>query len=208
MSSQSNSQPVLCIPGVFSNIKEERIRRVFGDLDLGEVDHIDIVLPKRSILADEKENKFNRVFVHINWNQTPQSIACRQKLLQGKEVKIIYDAPWFWKVSAYRPPAPKKSFQSQQPQQKKATIQFDFDPDIKIAPALSISFPVEIKENPIIEAKSPKCPPPKQKKTPKQYGEFGEEIKEEVIDYGKVEPPRRKKVVIKLEEDTVIVAEK
>jgi len=164
MSSQSNSQPVLCIPGVFSNIKEERIRRVFGDLDLGEVDHIDIVLPKRSILADEKENKFNRVFVHINWNQTPQSIACRQKLLQGKEVKIIYDAPWFWKVSAYRPPAPKKSFQSQQPQQKKATIQFDFDPDIKIAPALSISFPVEIKENPIIEAKSPKCPPPKQKK--------------------------------------------
>jgi hypothetical protein len=140
MSTQSNSsenkkmfenQPVLCIPGVFANIKEERIRRIFGDLNLGEVDRVDIVVPKRPVGAEEKENKFNRVFVHLIWNDTPSAVACRKKLTEGKEVKIIYDEPWFWRVSAYRPPAPKPRFESQQPkkfQPKKATLELDFEP--------------------------------------------------------------------------------
>jgi hypothetical protein len=126
----SDNQPVLCIPGVFANIKEERIRRIFGDLNLGEVDRVDIVVPKRPVGAEEKENKFNRVFVHLIWNDTPSSVACRKKLTEGKEVKIIYDEPWFWRVSAYRPPAPKPRFESQQPkkfQPKKATLELDFE---------------------------------------------------------------------------------
>jgi hypothetical protein len=128
----STNQPVLCIPGVFANIKEERIRRIFGDLNLGEVDRVDIVVPKRPVGAEEKENKFNRVFIHLNWNDTPSSVACRKKLSEGKEVKIIYDEPWFWKVSAYRPPAPKPRFESQSKprtfQPKKATLELDFEP--------------------------------------------------------------------------------
>ena len=128
----SDNQPVLCIPGVFANIKEERIRRIFGDLNLGDVDRVDIILPKRPVGAEEKENKFNRVFVHLIWNDTPSAVACRKKLLEGKEVKIIYDEPWFWKVSAYRPPAPKPRFESQSKprafQPKKATLDLDFEP--------------------------------------------------------------------------------
>ena len=66
MSSQSNNsqirkmsdnQPILCIPGVFANIKEERIRRIFGDLNLGEVDRVDFVVPKRPVGAEEKEKR-------------------------------------------------------------------------------------------------------------------------------------------------------
>ena len=163
------NQPILCIPGVFANIKEERIRRVFGDLDLGEVTRVDIVTPKPQV-GQEKENKFNRVFIHIDWSESEQSIACRERLSQGKEIKIIYDEPWFWKVSAYRPPAPKPKFeaQSRKPkvfQPKKATIQFDFEPEIKysgiIAPRLSIQNPDKNTSPMVYEPKSPTEPPAK-----------------------------------------------
>jgi len=151
----SANEPILCIPGVFANIKEERIRRIFADLDLGEVERIDIVVPKRPVEATQKENKFNRVFIHLIWKQTDQATAARERLLQGKEVKIIYDEPWFWKVSAYKPPVvlAKPQFQQQQQkpkiQPKKATLQLDFEPTPKekethsvIAEALRIDIPV------------------------------------------------------------------
>jgi len=130
------NEPVLCIPGVFANIKEDRIRRIFADLDLGEVERIDIVVPRAPVEASEKQNKFNRVFIHLNWKQTDQATAARERLLQGKEVKIIYDEPWFWKVSAYKPPVvvAKPKFQPQQKakiQPKKATLELDFEPIVK-----------------------------------------------------------------------------
>ena len=163
MSSTSNAnQPILCIPGVFANIKEDRIRRVFGDLDLGEVTRVDIIVPKKPVDTDAKENKFNRVFIHLIWNDTPSSVACRKKLMEGKDVKIIYDEPWFWRVSAYRPPAPKPKIV---PKQKKATIQIDYEPEVKysgiIAPGLTtIIAPGLSSQNQInFEPKSPTCVP-------------------------------------------------
>ncbi len=139
------NEPVLCIPGVFANIKEDRIRRIFADLDLGEVERIDIVVPRAPVEASEKQNKFNRVFIHLLWKQTDQATAARERLLQGKEVKIIYDEPWFWKVSAYKPPVvvAKPKFQPQQKakiQPKKATLELDFEPIVKekeTAPAIA-----------------------------------------------------------------------
>ena len=32
----------------------------------------------------------------------------RDRLLEGKEIKIVYDDPWFWKVSAYVNKKPEK----------------------------------------------------------------------------------------------------
>ena len=222
MSSQSNNseirkmsdnQPILCIPGVFANIKEERIRRIFDDLNIGQVERVDIVVPKRPVGAEEKENKFNRVFIHIIWNDTHSSVACRKKLLQGKEVKIIYDEPWFWKVSAYRPPAPKPRFESQQPkkfQPKKATLELDFDPEevkysgiiapalSNIAPALSIITPPETNKEP----NSTTCPPPPSSQ--KQYDEFGTEIVQPPpINYGNVHPAPKRKQKIVIQEETL-----
>jgi hypothetical protein len=99
---------ILCIPGVFANIGEDRIRRAFTDLDIGEVVRVDIVTPKPLADAQESNNKsnkkFNRVFVHIIWNEeSKQATAALAKLQQpGKEIKIVYDEPWFWKVSLYK----------------------------------------------------------------------------------------------------------
>lgn len=113
--------PVLCIPRVYSNISETRIRGIFDDLNLGQLDRIDIVNKN-----NDKGEKFNRVFIHFRrWNDTENANIARERLLNGKEIKIIYDDPWFWKISAYReverrPPAPKNAGQKRKP-----ILQFD-----------------------------------------------------------------------------------
>jgi hypothetical protein len=125
--------PVLCIPRVFANINESRIRRVFNELDMGTLKRVDIVQKVSST-----GEKFNRVFVHYEkWNNTPNSIAARERLLNGKEIKVIYDDPWFWKISAYREPDAKMTaVAAPQPNyHRKATIQFD-DEDNRRPPAV------------------------------------------------------------------------
>jgi len=115
-----NNIPSICIPRVFPNIDEKRIRRIFTDLGLGEIDRVDIIGK-----TGEKGEKFNRIFVHFRrWFASANSDTARERLLNGKEIKIVYDDPWFWKVSAYRPPsrdAPKK----QHPGKAAPRIQFE-----------------------------------------------------------------------------------
>jgi len=119
--------PVMCIPRVYPNISESRIRRIFDDLNMGMIDHIDMV-SKQS----EKGEKFNRVFIHFNkWNNTENACIARERLLNGKEIKIIYDEPWFWKISAYREPEKRPEmhpkFKRPEAKHKKPCIQFDSD---------------------------------------------------------------------------------
>jgi hypothetical protein len=116
------SIPSLCIPRVFSNIDEKRIRHIFDELNLGIIERVDIVSK-----TTEKGEKFNRVFVHFKrWFSNSNADTARERLLNGKEIKIIYDEPWFWKVSAYRPPQEQqRAAHSSHPQKKKPTLQFD-----------------------------------------------------------------------------------
>lgn len=110
--------PVLCIPRVYSNISESRIRRVFDDLDLGVLERIDIVNKK-----NDKGEKFNRVFVHFkHWSDNKNANIARERLMNGKEIKVLYDDPWFWKISAYRPPNPNGR---RNKKLAKATLHFD-----------------------------------------------------------------------------------
>jgi hypothetical protein len=116
--------PVMCIPRVYPNITESRIRKIFDDLDMGTLDRIDIVTK-----INEKGEKFNRVFVHMrHWNESNNACQARERLLNGKEIKIIYDFPWFWKVSAYRE-VEQRRYQPRYPNtdQRKPTIEFDSD---------------------------------------------------------------------------------
>jgi hypothetical protein len=116
--------PVMCIPRVFPNIDEKRIRHIFDELKLGQIDHIDIIGK-----TTEKGEKFNRVFIHFrNWFSNPNADTARERLINGKEIKIIYDEPWFWKISAYREQQPRpQQPRPQQQQHRKAppTLQFD-----------------------------------------------------------------------------------
>ena len=122
------SQPSLCIPRVFNNINETRIRQVFDELDLGKINHIDIVERK-----SEKGDSFKRVYVHFDkwfWNEDAQ--AARRKLISGKEIKIVYDNPWFWKVSANKW-APTNEREKREEVRPKPHIEFD-DDDLRPRP--------------------------------------------------------------------------
>ena len=123
--------PSLCIPRVYPNINEARIRKIFDELALGTIDHLDIISK-----TTDKGEKFNRVFIHFRrWYTDGNAGVARERLLNGKDIKIIYDDPWFWKVSAYREqqasaarPEPR---QQQNNSQKKPTILFDDEDDNK-----------------------------------------------------------------------------
>jgi hypothetical protein len=120
----AESQPSLCIPRVFNNITEARIRKVFDDLGLGSISQIDIK-ERRS----ENGEIFKRVYVHFDkwfWNGDAQ--AARRKLITGKEIKIVYDNPWFWKVSASKW-APNENLSSGSKPRPKAHIDFSDDTD-------------------------------------------------------------------------------
>ena len=98
------NEPSLCIPRVFPNITEDRIWGVLDELELGVIERIDMV---------ERETRdgepYQRVFIHFKeWNgQQTQGGIVRQRLLDGEEIKIVYDEPWFWKVSASRSRRPR-----------------------------------------------------------------------------------------------------
>jgi hypothetical protein len=89
--------PSLCIPRVFPNITKDRIFNSFKDINIGYIEQIDTI-----VCTDKSGQKYQRVFVHLQWNNAAHSIQMRQRALEGKEVKIVYDEPWFWKVSANR----------------------------------------------------------------------------------------------------------
>ena len=131
MTSQVNSATLqalsLCIPRVFSNIDEKRIRSIFTELNIGIIDRVDLVSK-----MTEKGEKYNRVFIHFSkWFANENAKTAHSRLQEGKEIKIIYDDPWFWKVSVYR--ASVSHHVAKTPTaHKKASFQFDTDaPTVK-----------------------------------------------------------------------------
>jgi len=99
------SEPSICVPRIYMNITKERVHDVFTDLfGRQAIDRVDMI---------ERENKagepYKRAFVHFkSWPRTEQSTEVRLKLLNGEEVKVVYDQPWYWRISASRLPRPEE----------------------------------------------------------------------------------------------------
>ena len=83
------------IPRVFSNISQERISNVFHDLNIGSVEHVDLV-PKTS--ANGKS--YNMAFVHFAMiYNTNEATKFRQEVEDPEKKAVLqYDGPWFWLV--------------------------------------------------------------------------------------------------------------
>ena len=95
----ADNQPSMCIPRAFDNVDERQVRDIFEQLDLGQVSHIDII-ERRT----EKGEKYKRVFIHFTrWFWNDEACTARRRLIDGKDIKVVYNAPWFWKISAYKP---------------------------------------------------------------------------------------------------------
>jgi hypothetical protein len=160
--------PSLCIPRVFSNINEARIRRILAELNLGDIARVDVVSNK----SQDKDKSFNRVFIHFNkWNTNENANTARERLINGKDIKIIYDDPWFWKVSAYRE-QPKNHAHHRRPTGaavEKKVVSMTFDSDEESSPK---------KEKPAhFSPRTPDCSPPRPyaKKQLLEPGEISEE---------------------------------
>ena len=90
------TNPSLCIPRVFNNITKERVFKIFAHLfDGANIERIDMVSK-----LNKDGQPIKRVFVHFKpgaWDKQPDM---RESLINGKEVKIVYDDPWYWKCLA------------------------------------------------------------------------------------------------------------
>ena len=111
--SRSRSEPSICIPRVFKGTTSKGttskgttskgttskdIYDIIEKLDIGAVDRIDMV-PK----TNDRGESYHKVFIHFKmWHKNPMAQATRDKLLAGEEIKIVYNAPWFWKCTASR----------------------------------------------------------------------------------------------------------
>jgi hypothetical protein len=72
------------------------IRKVFEELKFGKIHRIDIIERK-----NDKGEAFKRAFIHFEkWYNNDDVQTIRKKLISGKEIKIVYNNPWFWKISA------------------------------------------------------------------------------------------------------------
>jgi len=99
----SRSEPSICIPRVFKNTTRKDLFGVLEKLNIGAVDRIDMISK-----TNDRGESYYKVFIHFKqWHKNPQAQATRNKLLQGEEIKIVYNAPWFWKCTASRVEKPE-----------------------------------------------------------------------------------------------------
>jgi hypothetical protein len=103
--------PSICIPRTFPTIRGEQTKRAvfrtFRELRIGIIDRIDTVHK-----TDKNDERFCTVYIHMKrWNVTNQlALETRQKLLDGKEIKVVYDEPWFWKCTASNMEKPENRY--------------------------------------------------------------------------------------------------
>ena len=96
--------PSLCIPRTHANIRKERLFAVFRSLGLGWVGRIDVV----EKIDEQTGAPFIRVFVHFTkWFRNPQTRRFLDHLETQKSANIVYDEPWYWKVTKSFVPAPQ-----------------------------------------------------------------------------------------------------
>jgi hypothetical protein len=92
-----DNYPSLCIPRVTTEINEEMVKTIFNKLELGIISKIQIIRTKN------KKDKVSIVYIHFkSWNKEGNGKIARERLLDNKDIKVIYDCPWYWKVYAYR----------------------------------------------------------------------------------------------------------
>jgi hypothetical protein len=112
--SETILNPSICIPRTFTTIRGEQTKRAvfntFRDLRVGHIERIDTVHK-----TDQRGERYCTVYVHLKWNMASKLARdTRQKLLDGQDVKIVYDEPWFWKCTMSTMEKPESRFPEKQ----------------------------------------------------------------------------------------------
>jgi hypothetical protein len=84
----------LCIPRILTNITKEYIYDTINHLNLGTIRNIDIIRSK---------DFSNKAIIHFSkWNNGGNADIVKERLLIGKDIKIVHSDPWFWKIVIFR----------------------------------------------------------------------------------------------------------
>jgi hypothetical protein len=82
----------LCIPRVFNTFNESQIRNTFENINFGHIDKV--------VIVRKKNEKFNIAFVYYKkWYDNDNTQRAISRLENNQDIKIVYDMPWFWKVT-------------------------------------------------------------------------------------------------------------
>ena len=93
------THPSICIPRTFTSIRGKPVKAAvfttMRDLKVGFIDRIDVIQK-----TDARGERYCTIYIHLKWNVRNEIARdTRQKLLDGNDVKIVYDDPWFWKCT-------------------------------------------------------------------------------------------------------------
>ena len=82
----------ICIPSIERNITSFDIKKTFEKLDIGKINRVTV----------KKKNKHSTAFIYLqSWNiKSKNAKIFYQKIIEGEEVNLIYEFPWFWKCRA------------------------------------------------------------------------------------------------------------
>ena len=84
----------LCIPRILSSVTKEYIHETIKKLHLGTIRNIEIIRSK---------NQSYKALIHFsNWNNGGNADIVKERLLLGKDIKIVHNDPWFWKIVIFR----------------------------------------------------------------------------------------------------------
>ena len=87
-----NRYQELCIPRVSNKIIKKNIINILNSLEIGKIDKI-TEIPIRN------DNNHKSIYIKIYWNNNPRTIYLKNRILDGKDFKIVYDSPWnYWIV--------------------------------------------------------------------------------------------------------------
>jgi hypothetical protein len=97
---QLESFPNLCIPRVNTCVTKDQVFEIINKYSFGSIQKIDVIKKKGSY----KNNDYsNMVFIYFNeWYNNSLANSVKDRLMSGKDIKIIYDDPWYWKISAIK----------------------------------------------------------------------------------------------------------
>ena len=84
-------QNSICIPRIDSSIPKSLIINAFERLNIGRLEGV-VEIPFKD------SNKYKRIIVKIEWNDSDRSRYILERFEEGKNVKVVYNlpSPWFW----------------------------------------------------------------------------------------------------------------
>lgn len=93
MQANEQSNVSLYIPHVFSNFTSEYIANIFETMNIGKINHVDLVAK-----LDKKGKSYNSAYIHFDyWFSGPVAENFRERVLDPqREARIIHDDPWYW----------------------------------------------------------------------------------------------------------------